>query len=113
MKEFKDFNIACKYRETLAKRRGSGYNVTIEEIEEGVWLVKEEPREGIMEVMEDTGKNFVKGISGGMSLRDMRKTETSESFGDVFRDAGKNFVKGLSGGLGLGNKKSGGGDEKN
>jgi DNA-binding ferritin-like protein (Dps family) len=103
MKEFKNFEIACEYRKTIAKKLGEGYNVSVEEIEDGVWSVGTEKREkGIVDVIKDTGKNFVKGMSGGMGLRDLKKThDDKESFSDVFKDSGKNFVSGLSNGMGF------------
>jgi hypothetical protein len=59
-----------------------------------------------MGLIKDTGKNFVKGVSGGMGLRDLNKTDDKESFSDVFKDSGKNFISGLSSGMGL--NKTGG-----
>jgi hypothetical protein len=102
-KEFESFEIACEYRKTIAKKLGTGYNVSIEEVEDGTWVVKaEKTEEGIVDIIKDTGKNFVQGLSGGMGLRDIKKpVDDKESFSDVFKDSGKNFINGLSNGMGL------------
>jgi hypothetical protein len=102
-KEFKNFNIACEYKKTIAKKLGVEYNVSVVEIEDGAWSVRAEKNEkSIVDVIKDTGKNFVKGMSGGMGLRDLRKVhDDKESFSDVFKDSGKNFISGLSDGMGF------------
>lgn len=101
MKEFKNFEIACEYKKTIAKKLGEGYNISVEEVEDGVWTVKVEKDDGIVGVIKNTGKNFIKGVSGGMGLRDLNKIDNKESFSDVFKDSGKNFISGMSNGMGL------------
>jgi len=101
-KEFKNFEIACEYKKTIAKKLGEEYNVSVEEIEDGIWTVKAEKEDqGIVDVIKDAGTNFVKGVSGGMGLRNINKSSEKESFSDVFKDSGKNFVRGLSNGMGF------------
>ena len=101
-REFGDVNQASKYAARLkAKLKGRSVEMT----EEGnKWRVTVVEEESLRALLSESGKNFVKGMSGGMGLSD-EKIESANSFGEVFEGTGKNFVKGLSGGMGLNKRR--------